>query len=239
MGVETSFFAAFLVGLLGGVHCLGMCGGIVGALTLNIEQPGASSPAGGLFLKQLAYNAGRILSYTLAGGIAGALGAAALNLANVHQAQLFLLLLAGLFMIALGLFLGGWWAGLLKVEKAGSFLVWRWIEPLGKRLIPVRSVGAALVLGAVWGWLPCGLVYSVVIWALASGSFWDGALLLLGFGLGTLPNLLVMGMFAEKARRWTRNPKVKKAAGALVILLGLLQISLAIGAMSGSFKLWG
>ncbi len=233
MGAEASVLAAFVVGLLGGVHCLGMCGGIVGALTLNIDRPGETSPAGDLFFKQLAYNLGRIGSYSLAGGIAGALGAAALDLAQVHQAQMVLLLVAGLFMVALGLFLGGWWSGLVKVEKAGSFLVWRWVEPLARKLIPVRSSGAAFALGAAWGWLPCGLVYSVLIWALAAGSFVDGAMLLLAFGLGTLPNLLLMGLFAEKARRWTRDVRVKRVAGGLVILLGVVQIVLALGSVTG------
>ncbi len=228
MGVEISFLAAFLVGLLGGVHCVGMCGGIVGALTLNLEGPGESGRPRKLFPRQLAYNVGRVSSYVVAGGMAGFLGVAALDLAEVRNAQLLLLLIAGFFMIALGLFLGGWWSGLVRLEKAGSFLIWQWVEPLGRKFIPARTVGAALALGMAWGWLPCGLVYSVLIWALASGSFIEGALLMLGFGLGTLPNLLMMGLFAERARQLTRDKRVKKVAGGLVVLLGLYQVYLAL-----------
>lgn len=229
MGVETSFITAFLVGLLGGVHCLGMCGGIVGALTLGQAQPGKS--AGNGLATQLAYNSGRILSYSVAGGIAGFLGATTLNLAQVREAQLVLLLIAGTFMIALGLFLGGWWQGLLSVEKAGNRVIWKWIEPIGRRYIPVKSPSDALVLGSIWGWLPCGLVYSILIWSLASGSFAKGAALMMGFGLGTLPNLLLVGFFADKARRLIQQQGVRQVAGALVIGFGVFQIYTALSSI--------
>lgn len=225
MGVDATFIAAFLVGLLGGVHCLGMCGGIVGALTLGQTR----SSAGNGLATQLAYNVGRITSYVIAGGLAGFLGAAALDLAQVREAQMVLLVVAGLFMVALGLFLGGWWSGLLSVENAGNRLIWRWIQPIGRRFIPVKSAADALVLGVVWGWLPCGLVYSVLIWSLSAGSAFQGAALMLGFGLGTLPNLLLMGLFADKARKFTRQPWVKRVAGGLVILLGIWQIVTGAG----------
>lgn len=228
MGAETTFVAAFLVGLLGGVHCLGMCGGIVGALTLGQARPGADNNG---LLTQLSYNTGRISSYMLVGGIAGFLGAATLNLAQVRHAQLVLLIVAGLFMIALGLFLAGWWRGLLSVEKAGNAIVWRWIEPIGRRYIPVKSSTDALVLGGIWGWLPCGLVYSVLIWSLSAGSFLQGALLMLGFGLGTLPNLLLMGLFADKARKFTHKQGVRQVAGLLVMGFGVFQIYTAISSM--------
>lgn len=228
MGVEASFLAALLVGLLGGVHCLGMCGGIVGALTLGQAK---SATGQGLFV-QLAYNAGRLGSYMVAGAGAGMLGAAALDLAQVREAQLWLLVLAGLFMIALGLFLGGWWRGLLGVEHAGNRLIWRWVQPIGRRFIPVKSPLDALVLGAVWGWLPCGLVYSVLIWSLSAGNALQGAALMLGFGLGTLPNLLLMGLFADKARRFTQQPWVRQLAGSLVIALGVWQVLTGMGILN-------
>ena len=130
-------------------------------------------------------------------------------------------------MIVLGLYLAGWWRGLVKLEQLGSVL-WRRIEPLGKGLIPVRSIPQAFLLGLVWGWLPCGLVYSVLIWSLASGGMVQGALLMLGFGLGTLPNLLLMGIFATQLSRLLRMPWVHYLAGGLVIVLGIYQIWLAI-----------
>jgi sulfite exporter TauE/SafE len=217
MAVNHGLFAAFLIGLLGGVHCAGMCGGIVGALTLGLPESIRSSHRR-MFPYHVAYNVGRILSYTLAGALVGGLGQI-ISLSGVHSAQLALQLLAGLFLIALGLYLGGWWLGLAQVERTGA-LLWRRIEPLGRRFIPVQTPVQALVLGMVWGWLPCGLVYSVLVWALATGSIRDGAAIMLVFGLGTLPNLLAMGVFAAQLSRLVRSAWTRWAAGALVIAFG-------------------
>ncbi|HRD66676.1 MAG TPA: sulfite exporter TauE/SafE family protein [Candidatus Competibacter sp.] len=225
MDLSTSFFAAFLVGLTGGVHCFGMCGGIVGALALGLPpMPGHPLRVRLPFL--LAYNVGRIVSYTVAGALAGGVGAWAANLVSVHRAQLALQVVAGLFMILLGLYLAGWWPVLGHLERAGGVL-WRRIEPLGRRLLPVRVPAQALGVGLVWGWLPCGLVYSVLVWAIGSGGAGQGALLLLGFGLGTLPTLLAMGTVAATLAGFVRRPIVRQAAGMLVILFGAYEIGLA------------
>jgi hypothetical protein len=144
----------------------------------------------------------------------------------VHQAQLTLQLLAGLFMILLGLYLAGWWMGLARVEQAGGRL-WRRIEPLGRRLLPVRTPARALGIGLVWGWLPCGLVYSTLVWAMGAGGALNGGLLMLCFGLGTLPALLAMGAFAATLAGFIRRPWVRQVAGALVIGFGVYEIALA------------
>lgn len=219
MPAEASFIAALLVGLLGGVHCVGMCGGIVGALTFGLPAEVRASPAR-VFPYLLAYNLARISAYTLAGALMGGLGWLAMDLVAFHAAQQVLQVLAGLFMVMLGLYLAGWWAGLARVERAGG-VIWRRIEPFARRLLPVRSPRQALMLGFLWGWLPCGLVYSTLIWALASGHPAQGALLLLGFGLGTLPNLLLMGVFAAQLGRFLRKPMVRSLAGGAVALFGV------------------
>jgi hypothetical protein len=217
---HSEYLAAFLVGLLGGVHCLGMCGGIVSALTFSL--PAAQrNDMGSLLPMLLAYNTGRIGGYMMAGALVGGLGAAALSLSSVDGLRHFLQIFAALFMVALGLYLAGIWQGVAKVENAGRVL-WRRIEPLGRRFMPVNSPSKALPLGFIWGWLPCGLVYSVLIWTLSAGSVAKGALLMLAFGLGTLPNLLLMGAAAAKLAKFTRNQTVKRAAGLLVVGLGLL-----------------
>ncbi len=215
-----SFLAAFLIGLTGGVHCFGMCGGIVGVLTFG-------APASARWLRLLAYNGGRILSYMSAGALAGSVGAWAAHLGSVRYAQLGLQLVAGLLMILLGLHLAGRSPMLSRLERAGG-VVWRRIEPLGRRWLPVRTPAQALGIGLVWGWLPCGLVYSVLVWALSAGGAWNGALLLLCFGLGTLPMLLAMGALATTLAPFVRGPTLRLWAGALVIAFGIYQIGIAV-----------
>lgn len=220
--IEVSYFAAFLVGLLGGVHCVGMCGGIVGALSFGLPEQ-ARGRFSALLPYLINYNLGRLFSYTVAGALLGGVGALAANMVALHEAQSVLQVIAGLFMIAMGLYLGGWWFGMNRLEKLGGKL-WRYIEPVGRRLLPVKKPSQALMMGLVWGWLPCGLVYSALIWAVSAGSAVKGALLLLCFGLGTLPNLLAMGIFAGKLTAMLRRPGVTHLAGALVILIGVFTI---------------
>ena len=153
----------------------------------------------------------------------GALGFYFSGLLPVQNAQRVLLVFAGLFMILLGLYLGGWWSLLARLERAGGVL-WRRIEPLGRGLLPVRSARHALLLGLLWRWLPCGLVYSALVWTVASGGALQGGLLMLAFGLGTLPNLLLMGVAAAQLQRWVRRPATRAVAGGLVILFGLWQL---------------
>jgi len=219
---SVDLLSAFIVGLLGGVHCVGMCGGIVSALSFGLP-PDRNLPI------LLAYNAGRISSYALAGALMGALGFYFSGLLPVQLAQRVLLTFAGLFLILMGLYLAGWWNALSRVERAGG-LLWRRIEPLGRGLLPVRSVRHALLLGLLWGWLPCGLVYSALVWTVSAGGAVEGAMLMLAFGLGTLPNLLLMGVAAAQLTRWARQPLVRALAGALVIVFGVLLLFDAWGA---------
>jgi sulfite exporter TauE/SafE len=233
--METPYLAAFMVALLGGVHCFGMCGGIVSALTLGLP-----SATRGQFMAilpfLLAYNGGRISSYTVAGILAGGTGAWAANLASVHHGQQVLRVVPALFMLFLGLYLGGWWQGLVQLERVGG-LWWRYIEPLGRRLLPIRTPLQALGVGLVWGWLPCGLVYSALLWAVSTGNAGQGALLMLCFGLGTLPNLILMGSFAAALSGFVRKTRVRQVAGALVMALGGYQILLSLRPLLGSFFL--
>lgn len=213
-----SLITAFLVGLLGGVHCVGMCGGIVGALTMGLPSSARGSLAAQMPF-QLAYNAGRVAGYTLAGALMGALGTLMLRAIPLQFAQRALFGLAALFMIALGLYLGGWWRGLALLERAGAPL-WRRLEPLGRRMLPVRSPWQALGIGLVWAWIPCGLVYSVLVWSVSAGSAGQGAALMLAFGLGTLPNLLGISLLAGAAARFGEQVWLRRGAGLLVLGFG-------------------
>ena len=215
---DFSIVAVFFAGLLGGVHCVGMCGSIVGIFTAQIPKPSPQSGAHWPF--HLAYNGGRLASYMAAGALAGAVGQAGLLLRDMVPVQHLLFALSSLMLIALGLYLAGIWGVVRHIEQVGSML-WQHIQPLARGLLPITTASRALLFGALWGWLPCGLVYSVLVTALASGDPQSGALIMLAFGLGTLPNLLAIGLFWENISRWARSPRVRMAAGLLVAGFGM------------------
>ncbi|WP_111413221.1 sulfite exporter TauE/SafE family protein [Billgrantia lactosivorans] len=211
--------AAFVFGLLGGAHCIGMCGGIMSALTFAVP-PSMRSPArlSGLLL---GYNLGRILSYTIAGAAAAALGTV---VALTPAARLGLQLFAAVMLILMALYIANWWKGLLRVEALGRHL-WRHLEPVGKRLMPVVKIPQAIGLGAVWGWLPCGLVYSMLAWSLAMAEPLRGAALMAAFGLGTLPSLLVTGLAARQLGTLIRHPATRTLAALAIIAFALWQLT--------------
>jgi len=220
MNIE-SMIAAFLVGLLGGTHCIGMCGGIVGALSSGLS-PDVQTSRRRLVAAQLAYNTGRISSYTVAGLLLGLFGQ---QLGDTGVLEGFPVgrIVAGVIMILFGVYLAGWWHSLLFLERAGARL-WKYIEPLGRRFIPVRGTGQAYLLGLVWGWLPCGMVYAVLALALASGSTVGGGSIMLAFGLGTLPVMLTMGLAFNTLKRFVLDPRIRVVAGILVILMGVMML---------------
>jgi len=213
---DLSFAAAIIVGLLGSSHCIGMCGGIVAALNLGVSDEVSKKPAS-LLVYHFGYNAGRITSYLLVGLLAGSLGA---GLAELGVSPLVGKLFAATLMIALGLYLANWWRGLVLLEQLG-YKLWRHIQPLGQRLFPVRNPPQAFLLGLLWGWLPCGLVYTVVAWSLTTGSALEGAKLMLGFGIGTLPALLIAGNALNYFRNRVTSPLIRTSAGIMIIAFGI------------------
>lgn len=222
---ELSLAAAFMIGLLGSTHCIGMCGGIVGALTMGLAERTRQS-----FMKMLpylvTYNLGRLLSYSIAGFIVGLLSDTA---GNVFQINFPIGgVVGGLFMVALGIYIAGWLQTMAPLERLGGY-VWRLIEPAGKHFLPVSSPVQALAVGFLWGWLPCGLVYSTLALAATSADAMQSALLMLAFGLGTLPMLVLMGGFAEKLQYFTRHKWTRVAAGILLIAFGLMILAKALG----------
>ncbi|MDI5935572.1 sulfite exporter TauE/SafE family protein [Halomonas sp. M4R5S39] len=210
--------AAFVFGLLGGAHCIGMCGGIMSALTFAVP-PSMRSPArlSGLLL---GYNLGRIASYMVAGALAAGLGTL---VAITPVTRLVLQGLAAVMLILMALYIADWWKGLLRVEAVGKRL-WRHLEPVGRRLMPVVRVPQAVALGAVWGWLPCGLVYSMLAWSLATAAPHHGALLMGAFGLGTLPALLATGLAARQLGGLIRHRATRTLAAASIIAFALWQL---------------
>lgn len=206
--------AAFVTGLAGGVHCAGMCGGIVHAFT---AARGATGRPSARYL--LAYNAGRLASYACAGALAGALGQAGLLTRAAPLLQPLLAAVASVSLILLGAWLAGWLPGVARIEALGTH-VWRRLQPLTRHLLPVTSLPRALALGALWGWLPCGMVYLVLLTALALGTVGEGALVMLAFGFGTLPNLLGLGFLWQRFLQRRRAALPRMVAGALIAGFG-------------------
>jgi sulfite exporter TauE/SafE len=196
-----------------------MCGGLATSLTLGLDAPIRRDPWR-MLPYQLVYNLGRITGYAFAGLLFGGLGALLLELDAVRETQRILYALAGVMMILMGLYLAGWWRLLARIERLGA-LLWRWLEPLARRFLPVRTLGQAAAVGFLWAWLPCGLVYSVLITAVATGDPIGGALVMLAFGVGTLPNLLGIALLAGAAARIAERDWARWIAGLLVISFGI------------------
>ncbi len=213
--LQMMLLTAFTAGLLGGAHCAAMCGGIV-SLTCAPAAGGTSRRA----TFPLAYNAGRIASYVTAGALAGALGQAGMALRGGVLAQHILMFLMGATLIVVALNVAGVKPVTQGIEAAGS-LLWRHVQPVSRHFLPVRSPWQALGLGALWGWLPCGMVYAVLLTALASGNPAEGALILAAFGLGTLPNLLAIGAAVTRARGWMQARWTRYAASMLIAAIGV------------------
>jgi len=216
---SAPYLTAFLAGLFGGVHCVGMCGGIVGGLVMGLPG-GTRSRVSRLLPFLLAYNSGRIATYTLLGVLVGWLGWLAGDLLAAYRSWFYLRLFAATVMIALGLYLAGWWTGARGIERLGGRL-WQGIAPLTRRLYPLTHPGQALLLGLLWGLLPCGLVYYTLSWAFAAGGALQGGAFMLAFGLGTLPTLLGAGFASGFLSRGLQRPGVRRLAGLVVIALGI------------------
>jgi sulfite exporter TauE/SafE len=211
--------AAVTIGLMGSTHCIAMCGGIAATLNMGVHEPSRRWP------RLLGFHAGRLLSYTAIGLLLGGLLASATE----HLAMLTLLLrvIAGLLLIAMGLYIANWWHGLTRLEQFGAPL-WARLQPLVKQLLPVTSVGRALALGSLWGWLPCGLVYSTLSWAVSADHAVNAAARMFFFGLGTLPAMLTLSLASDRSMRWMRQSGTRRLAGLLLILYGVWTLAMPL-----------
>lgn len=221
--------AMFVAGLASGVHCFGMCGGIVAVFSSQRVIPIRARSQWG---RQLAFNLGRISTYAVAGAAAGALGNAAAYLAGALPAQTALYVLANVMLVLAGLYLAGAGWILRRLETLGAPL-WRRLQPLAGRMLGASTPLEAYSAGLLWGWLPCGLVYGALAAAAFAGSPGAGAAAMLAFGLGTLPNLLAAGLLAERLRGWLAHRTARLAAGALVLGFGVFGLAQASGIAEG------
>ena len=217
MNYDITFFTLFLLGFFGGTHCVGMCGGLSSAFALQL--PPHLNRLGLIVL----LNLGRISSYVLIGLIVGLVGQVGISLDDTRWLQNGLYLSANLLLLFLGLYLAGISSLATRIESIGR-PVWKRLNPLLNRLLPIQSVPACFGVGMLWGWLPCGLVYSASLYALGSGNALEGGLYMLAFALGTLPNLLAMGLFAAQLKNFLQRKTVRLAAGLLVTAWALWRL---------------
>lgn len=207
--------AALTMGLMGAGHCLGMCGGLAAALSLGGP---AGQPVNRIKML-LGYNLGRVTSYSVIGALTALLLQGIDHLSPVPVLRV----LSGVLLVAMGLYLGDWWKLLTLLERLGSGL-WRRVSPLGQRFLPPRNPQMAFLLGAVWGWLPCGLVYSMLAFAATQPSPASAALVMASFGLGTVPAVLAGGLASESVRRWVTLRWLRRLFAVMFIVYGLVTL---------------
>ncbi|MEX3073214.1 sulfite exporter TauE/SafE family protein [Vibrio alginolyticus] len=219
--MNSDFIGALMIGLVGSGHCIGMCGGIASLLSMGAQQ-NRTSPLISLF-----YNLGRLASYALIGTIVGGAISGLTELSGLTQSLAWLRLVAAMFMILVALYIAKWWQGLLAIEKLGQY-IWKFISPSGKRLLPLKSPLHALPFGFIWGWLPCGLVYSALTWSAVSGSAETGGMIMLAFGAGTLPSMLAVSYGASYFQKLQKSLIFRNISALMLIGYGGYT---AVGAM--------
>lgn len=176
----------------------------------------------------LLYNTGRLLSYSAAGLVAGAFGIEILTALGLAHAHVVLRYMGVIFMVLIGFYLAGWFPQLAQLERIGR-PVWRTIEPFARKLMPINTPLKALTYGVAWGWLPCGLVYVVLLMAITAGSALQGASMMLAFGLGTLPSMMSAGIMASWISRFSRSALTRQIIGLLIITLAMASLFIGGG----------
>ncbi len=215
---EISLFSAFVMGLAGSGHCIVMCGGVASSLQFASKNLSVIKVS-------LAYNFGRLTSYSIAGMLVASLGATFAK-QNTHFA-LGVKIFSGIFMILLALYVMRLANTLRFVEKAGKTLLWQHIVKFNKLFLPVDSLKKAFGYGMLWGWLPCGLVYSALIWTLQAESILHGASIMLAFALGTLPAMLTIGQSAQYLSRFLNHNLVRLTLGSIFVWYGIYLLIMA------------
>lgn len=209
--------AAIVAGFFGSAHCLGMCGGIAGLYAVRLEVATLSRRFG----LGLAYNLGRILGYAVLGFVVAGISRTAAGFIPMLAGPIRLL--AGILIVLVGLQLAFDLRPLNFLERGGA-AVWQRIAPSARRLLPVTTAPQALALGFLWGWLPCGLVYSALLLAATTGDAAGGALVMTAFGIGTLPAMLLTGLGAAKLQAFMRRTWARRGAGIVIVVMGLVTL---------------
>jgi len=219
--IINDFFSAFLIGILGAGHCIGMCSGIASALSFSINPDQKNG-----LLSLLLYNLGRISSYSIAGFIFAASSSVLIVWMGGKESLIYLRIFAAFVMLLLAFYIARIWNGLLIVERGGQFL-WKFIKPLAQYFLPLKHPILAFPLGFFWGWLPCGLVYSTLVWAISTADAVNGMMIMLGFGLGTLPAMMLVGSLSHKLKKILNNQWFRYSSGLILALFAFQTLYIA------------
>lgn len=205
--IETSFIILFVLGFFTSFHCVGVCSGIL--LTQTINKHDNINDKKSSFKIAVLYNSGRIISYTIIGGIVGALGS--IFSASI-EIQNFIKVVAGVFMIISGLHMIG--IKIFNTIKPHIFF---------KKSTCVNNHKNPFIVGYLSGFLPCAPLQTMQLYALSSGSFIIGASSMFVFSLGTLPIMLSFAYISSRMSK-SFNEKIYKYAGILIVILGILMM---------------
>lgn len=214
----TVLLTAVMAGLLGSGHCFGMCGGIAAGLGSTVRQGWASA---------VLFNSGRLMSYAILGAASATILSSVGHVLNVPQWGFVLRLMTAIMILLIGLQFVFGWQLLGGLERLGA-KIWKKVLPFALRASAMPGGSGRLLLGLCWGLLPCGLVYSVLLTASSTGTQVGGALVMLAFGLGTLPSMLGMSLSAPVLRQFLADPWSRKLMGLALVFLAILSVILML-----------
>ncbi|HIG64918.1 MAG TPA: sulfite exporter TauE/SafE family protein [Methyloprofundus sp.] len=220
--ISSPIFIAFFIGLFSSLHCVSMCGSIIGTLSYSLK-PEIRNNKSKMLTFIFSYNFGRIFSYMLAGLIIGFIESIVTLPLGADHGHRVLQIISALIITGAGFYIAGWFPSFAYIEKTGSFF-WKTIEPYGRKLIPVATLPQAFLFGMVWGWIPCGLVYTALALAATSGDILTSMLSMLTFGLGTLPAVAGSGMVSSFITRLSNLQTTKKIIGMLLVVVAIFSI---------------
>lgn len=220
--LSSPVFIAFFIGLFSSLHCVSMCGSIIGTLSYSLK-PEIRNDKSKMFTFIFSYNFGRIFSYMLAGLIVGLIESALTFPLGAEHGHRVLQIISALIIAGAGFYIAGWFPKFAYIEKTGSYF-WKTIEPYGRKLIPVTSLKQAFLFGMVWGWIPCGLVYTALALAATTGDITLSVLSMLTFGLGTLPAVMSLGMVSSFITRLSSLQTTKQIIGMLLVVVAIISL---------------
>ncbi|GGA70676.1 cytochrome biogenesis protein [Neiella marina] len=208
----------FIIGLFGSGHCLGMCGGLSVALGMGIEGNRSKK-----FMLLTVAQVGRITSYAIIGALFGWSLSQLQLLFGAKDVLLMFRVLANVMIMLMALYIARWWFGLARLEKLAAPL-WQRIKPIQQSFLPINNYPSAAIVGACWGWLPCGLVYSATVTAMAKGEALTSALAMLAFGVGTIPAVLLVSTGSSTLGQWIQKPWCRWLVACVLMVFASIQL---------------